>query len=754
MLEAKLAFEVNELLNNYDPRKKQFLLETIGELLLNVSYFKMFMENYPDLGPLMYLNLINNLSFKKYKERSIIWDYNDPVDGVYIIISGEVKIYKPPDKSYLIRCINKNKKKISNPKKINNVSIFEQFAKINEIHKPMLKLPKFSLNFLKKRSKVFGAELYKQNKQVLVKKHKHQKNQKCPSAKYFNIFNLDIKEYNNISFKEQQISLTEKNYLFREPQETRRLDYIEKFGKMIGEDALLQEITHRKYACEAATNCILAFLNERYYHIFFDKINNTTRGAIISFLYKLNYFNNKNDFIHKLCKAMRLKTYKKGTFLYKKNMPFLYMYILKSGTVAINILKISKYKSDMNPDLIINSQNMKRSFSSLNEIKKINKDKETFERFTKERTFELNGEYSEKKVYTLVNYGRGEILGNIEYYLNLNKYLFSAKCLTDVEFYEIEMNTFRDIQKPNNIEFFDEKTRQQIKYFRKRINEINIIHKKNDEDQYTSRNKFMKIFFQRHPLSSLKINEKYINNGQSTQRINLRYKNKKFKKTNISPFSLYEFASALSNYKNKNTKNLFITNNNNFTKIFNGSNVKSNSLLNSQGKENNNKELISINNIKKITNKEISLSLRNSSSARNFLEKNQKLNYNKFKHASSFSISPEIFNFGKQKIYFKRKTFTQKDFENNKLKNTMRASQSTFNFKFLNSKKSVDFMNALINVYQKVEKDNLEMQEQKLREKQNKIEKKKEISNMIAFKGYQVYLNKNKKNRIRLSKKV
>ena len=84
----------------------------------------------------------------------------------------------------------------------------------------------------------------------------------------------------------------------------------------------------------------------------------------------------------------------------------------------------------------------------------------------------------------------------------------------------------------------------------------------------------------------------------------------------------------------------------------------------------------------------------------------------------------------------------------------MRASQSTFNFKFLNSKKSVDFMNALINVYQKVEKDKLEMQEQKLREKQNKIEKKKEISNMIAFKGYQVYLNKNKKNRIRLSKKV
>ena len=264
----------------------------------------------------------------------------------------------------------------------------------------------------------------------------------------------------------------------------------------------------------------------------------------------------------------------------------------------------------------------------------------------------------------------------------------------------------------------------------------------------------MKIIFQRHPLSSLKINEKYINNAQSHQRINLRYKDKKFKKTNISPFSLYEFASALSNYKNKNNKNLFITCNNDFTKVFNGSNAKSNSLLNSQSKENNNNELISMNNIKKITNKEISLSLRNSSSARNILEKNQKLKFNKLKQARSFSINPEIFNFGKQKIYFNRKTFTKKDFESNKLKNTMRASQSTFNFKFLNAKKSADFMNALINVYQKVEKDKLEMQEQKLGEKQNKIEKKKELNNMIAFKGYQVYLNKNKKNRIRLKKKV
>lgn len=69
MLEAKLELAVNELINNYNPRKKQILLHSIGEILLNISYFKMFMKNYPELGPLIYPNLVKSLSFKKYKEK-------------------------------------------------------------------------------------------------------------------------------------------------------------------------------------------------------------------------------------------------------------------------------------------------------------------------------------------------------------------------------------------------------------------------------------------------------------------------------------------------------------------------------------------------------------------------------------------------------------------------------------------------------------------------------------------------------------
>ena len=609
------------------------------------------------------------------------------------------------------------------------------------------------INILRKRSNVYGTNLYKQRNQILIKKHKHRKIAQCPSAKYINDLNLNINDYNNISLKEQQVSLTEENYIYREPQEFRRLDYTEKFGKMIGEDALLQELSNRKYACETSTNCILAFLSEKNYHIFFDKINSTNKGNIISFLYKLNYFNNKNDFIHKLCKAIRLKTYKKGTFLYQKNTPFLSMYILKSGSVAINIVLKNKYKSDINPDLIINSPKLKKNYKSLNDLNKIN-DTENLNHFTKERNFEINGEYYEKKLYTLVNFGRGEILGNIEYYLNLNKFLFSAKCITDVEFYEIDIKIFRNIQKPYNLEFFEEKTRYQIKYFSKRIKEINLIHKKNDEDQYRSRNKFMKIFYQRHPLSSLKINEKYINNGKIHLPMNLKYKSKIFTKTKISSLCLYEFASALSNYKNQNLKNLFRTNNNDIiTNIFNSSNIKNNSLSNLQSQTNCKNELNSFNNFTKLKSQKVSISQRNNSNIKNIFEKNKKSNIFKFKESNSLRINPEFFNIKKQNKKIEDKTNTKIDIRNNILKNkTNRTSYSAFNFKFIqNKEKSKEFINTFIDIYQNVQKNKLEKQEQKLKVKNMK---KREINNnMIAFNGYKAYLHKKKKTIIKLNKK-
>ena len=125
MLESKLEYTVNELLKNRDPLKNKLYLDEVGELLLKLPYFKMLMEEYPDqdLGPLMFINLLNHLIIEKYEPNSVIWEYNDKVKGVYIIITGEVKIFKPPDKSHLIRYKKITKRRdltidINNNKKI------------------------------------------------------------------------------------------------------------------------------------------------------------------------------------------------------------------------------------------------------------------------------------------------------------------------------------------------------------------------------------------------------------------------------------------------------------------------------------------------------------------------------------------------------------------------------------------------------------------------------------------------------------
>ena len=181
MLETKLEYSVNQLINNHDPQKKQLYLDEVGKLLLNISYFKKYMHTYPDLGPLTYTNLINNLKFKKYKQKTIIWDYNDTVDGVYIIISGEIKIYKQPDKTYLKRCKNIQKREkaekdeyIINKSKNINTSFVEKFGKTNK--NQVSRATQYSINLIPRRSKIFCSNIPQPTK--IIKKKRKKKTKK------------------------------------------------------------------------------------------------------------------------------------------------------------------------------------------------------------------------------------------------------------------------------------------------------------------------------------------------------------------------------------------------------------------------------------------------------------------------------------------------------------------------------------------------------------------------------------------------
>lgn len=564
MLESKLEYTVNELLKNKDPKKNKMFLDVVGELLLQLPYFKMLMEEYPDpdLGPLMFINLVNHLIIQKFEPNSIIWEYNDDVTGVYIIITGEIKIFKHPHKSNLIRYKKTNKKNdlfIND----NNITLSGKYTKATP--KNIFNKNKQKIFKEERRSNFYRTSFFKMN---TFKKKNNTKNKKSSSC--INIkTNLELKLKNGKKDYKNGIFLTEKNFIYREPLECRELDYVETFGKMIGQDCLIQNLSYRTYGAETLTKSILGFLTSSDYHILFDKINSINRSNIISFLYNINYFNNKNNFVHKLYRGIKTILYSKGNYIYKQNEPFRSMFIIKKGNVNINLATITKVETDINSDLILGENNKK-----INHIKDLNE----IDRFTSERFFELRGEYYEKKVYTIVNYGVGEILGNLEYFGKIKNYLCSAQCLNNVELYEIDIHLYKRIESPDNIEFLNKKTKKQLEFFKKRIREINFIHNKNNKDYYIGRNKFMKAFFHNNPASPLKEkSKKYINDSKNPIPIKIKIKNKKLNNTKISPFCSYEWASSGVfdnnfdiNYNEKSTiMSPFITNNKEYTINFN-----------------------------------------------------------------------------------------------------------------------------------------------------------------------------------------
>ena len=627
MLESKLEYTVNKLLNSKDEERNKIYLDEVGKLLLKLPYFKMLMEEYSDqdLGPIMFSNLLNHLIIQKYEPNSMIWEYNDAVTGVYIIITGEIKIFKPPNKENLIRMkkIIRKQDALFDEKTSNKKTLKGKYKKATKRNIVLKKLDSFS-KLKNMKNNLYRNSIYKMN---LVKRKQNTRVKKsasciCLSSNIklefnLNVINHNINQNQNIEYKEfgNDICLTEKNYIYRQNINSREIDYIETLGKIIGEDCLIQNLNLRPYGAESMTKSILGFLTSHDYHILFDKINAIKRSNIISFLYNLNYFNNKNNFVHKLYRGIKNILYSKGEYIYKQNSPFRSMFIIKKGNVDMNITKIIKIENEINSEIILGKK-----------FKKI-KDKSEIEHFTNERIFELKGEYYEKKVFTIVNCGVGEIIGNLEFFGKIKKYLCSAICISNVELYEIDMNLYKRIESHENIEFLNKKTQKQLEFIKKRINNINNLLKQNKKN-YIGFNKFMKAYCSNNPVIILKEKEKiFINDSKNPFPIKIKFRNKKkMKRTVISPFSSFDIVSCCSednnnldinsddnniNNEKKESPNPFITNNKEFTNNFND-NIKINSNnIKNKNIEKNNEETLSLLNSPIKSSKNIIFKTRN-----------------------------------------------------------------------------------------------------------------------------------------------
>ena len=834
MFESKLEYTVSELIKNRDEKQTQINLESLGDLLLKLPYFKMLMEKYPDLFPIMFINLLNHLTFLKYEPNSILWEFNDPVSGVYIIITGEVKIFKPPKKEDLIRSKKSDKKsqitENNNNKSQNIKNLSNNYKILSERNKKYKKITK------KNDSLILSSEKNNMNYSTYNKANNNGKNldnnnilrssssqlikPKINSNKFNNFTNnnLNVININNIvdgdnnnSGKEKiqkksyanEISLTEKNFCYKEPRDGRIIDCVETFGQIIGEDCLIRNLNFYPYCAETLTKCYLGFISTNDYHLIFDKINSINKNNIISFLYHVNYFNNKNNFLHKLYRAIKIKLYKKGNYIFRQNDPFRTMFIIKNGSVDINVNKIEKIKSKINSDLIIGNNN----FYS-NKKTRINHLSEN-EHFTSERFFEIKGEYYENKEYTVVHFGEGEILGNIEYYSNIKKYLYSALCLTNVEIYEIDINLYKRIDSAENYEFLNQKTLDQLSFFKRRMAEINLIHNKNIYDHYTSRNKFMKIFYERHPPTPSIENSKYINRGKDPFPITIKIKNKKLNNTKLSPINSIDvqtpvkkngtnFSSINNNFSSDNDihrkrvsfLNPFITNNKDYTKMFNNDTINSNfnnryTIEISNDLNKSKKSIFHSNSIKKhSSDKKITLNYlvsHKKDKNKNYINKNEiereetnkrrKLDYTKIIVSHAFShflsqsyLNPKcrakekeqnIFNcnIGKVNTLLKNKykinvCSSSKDILSTNVSSPKINISSSINIAYDKSKRDI-----ILNKADEIKNRNKKILSEDKKEDKSNINSANKLQTTISFHGYRVFLQRKESNTIKRNNK-
>ena len=514
-MEGILRPYINKSINKNDT----IIIDKIKSLITNFQFFKNILDNYPNTGELICINILYELIFLEYLPNQIIFKKGDKISSIYIIFSGEINIFDSNIKESENNQQNILEKKNIFPNSSKRKNIFENI---------------------------------------------------------YNICNLKIIPNSRLS-----------------P------------GNVLGEEYNYSETNISTNTAQAGKKSILGHI--KYYK--YNKILNDVRllegNQIISFIKSLNLFGNMNNFIDKIKPYIKYKRYPKGSYLFKQGDNYKTFYIIKKGIVNISINLNKIIKSSIQQDLLIGNESRRN--------------------FTNERMRELRGYFIDKLNYNLVDFGMGEIVGDIEYYKNYEKYIFTVKCLSSLDIYEVNIKQFKIISDNcgDNIFKFKEKIRLKIEFFEKRIKEINDSLKRKKEDLFT-KDKFTSIFIENNFYSEKKeriSNKKYINSifNPIGSYINHRYNSKKM--INSS------FSNTL-NFSNQNIHNNLNSRKEN-SKSFSSKNIINNKNIIKNSFMKNNKQRFIKSNLKEILLKKSRYLLKNKSISyhgRNLFLKNSNIN--------------------------------------------------------------------------------------------------------------------------------
>ena len=99
MLTEKEFYFFQKLAQNFCKRQKRTEEDNkkIMKIFSEFKYFQKIKEEYPKFFEGILSSIVGKMKIKTIGKGKKIWNYNDPVKDLYILISGEVKIFRPPE---------------------------------------------------------------------------------------------------------------------------------------------------------------------------------------------------------------------------------------------------------------------------------------------------------------------------------------------------------------------------------------------------------------------------------------------------------------------------------------------------------------------------------------------------------------------------------------------------------------------------------------------------------------------------------
>ena len=282
------------------------------------------------------------------------------------------------------------------------------------------------------------------------------------------------KEFLKLGFVMKLMDAMKKNSIKKETDFTYKGSNENEIILSKGEEYGLDEINEirRKYTVEAKTSCIIGFLSKEDWQYIFQKTNVIKKNDMIRFLEGLRIFKNrKNDkIIDNMYESISEKFVNIGETLINYGEELKKFYIIRKGYFQVEVKMKSTIRNEFN-DIC--------SFGNYNDKEK-----------TENIKYEAKNYYTKEDNFRIITYGKGEFLGDIEFYLESKRYLTKISCKSSSSVvYEIKYEDLITHMTPMLKETLIIEGREKLEYFRKRINEMKLLK----SSKFNNKNKYKQI---------------------------------------------------------------------------------------------------------------------------------------------------------------------------------------------------------------------------------------------------------------------